>query len=65
MIYFFKKLQKKACLKIFLFISYGLYSQLVFANLQPPLKNNHQQNIVNNYIHDNFKLITLDIFIRN
>ena len=49
MIYFFKKLQKKACLKIFLFISYGLYSQLVFANLQPPLKNNHQQNIINNY----------------
>jgi len=49
MIYFFKKLQKKVCLKIFLFISYGLYSQLVFANLQPPLKNNHQQNIINNY----------------
>ncbi len=49
MIYFFKKLQKKVCLKIFLFISYCFYSQLVFANLQPPLKNNHQQNIINNY----------------
>ena len=49
MIYFFKKLQKKVCLKIFLFISCYFYSQLVFANLQPPLKNNHQQNIINNY----------------
>ncbi len=49
MIYFFKKLQKKAYLKIFLFISCCFYSQLVFANLQPLLKSNHQQNITNNY----------------